>query len=133
MDSIQDENLVTDYEKHIPTLKLPDLNDRHVLAAAIQAQASFIVTFNLSDFPLLSLKPHHIQAVHPDAFLCKLLDKAPATFLEAVNTHRASLTKPPKDQPVKSYRHVASPTKPECALGNTSAPRDFTWPVVCIE
>ena len=36
--------LVTNYEDLIPTLQLPDPDDRHVLAAAIRAGASVIVT-----------------------------------------------------------------------------------------
>ena len=42
---------VTGYERIIPQLVLPDANDRHVLAAAIKAQAQVIVTKNIKDFP----------------------------------------------------------------------------------
>jgi len=35
--------LVTGYEDLIPCLQLPDPNDRHVLAAAIRAEAEVIV------------------------------------------------------------------------------------------
>src|SRR5450759_478719 len=43
--------VVTNGEPLIGSLHLPDLDDRHVLAAAIRARAQIIVTFNLSDFP----------------------------------------------------------------------------------
>ena len=43
--------LVTGYERLIDGLELPDPDDRHVLAAAIRANAQVIVTSNLSDFP----------------------------------------------------------------------------------
>jgi len=43
--------LVEGYESHIDSLQLPDEKDRHVLAAAIQVNASIIVTNNLRDFP----------------------------------------------------------------------------------
>jgi predicted nucleic acid-binding protein len=48
---LMSEMLYTGYESLIPSLSLPDKNDRHVLAAAIRCQASAIVTFNLKDFP----------------------------------------------------------------------------------
>lgn len=43
---------VTGYARHIGNLELPDPNDRHVLAAAIECDASYIVTENLNDFPI---------------------------------------------------------------------------------
>src|SRR5436309_1666175 len=47
------------YEALIPTLT-NDANDRHVLAAAVHAQAEIIVTFNLRDFPPDALTPHNV-------------------------------------------------------------------------
>jgi predicted nucleic acid-binding protein len=37
-------SLVEDYEELIPTITLPDPDDRHVLAAAIKAEAELILT-----------------------------------------------------------------------------------------
>ncbi len=51
MDANVRDALVTGFESLIPSLTLPDMNDRHVLAAAIRCQADAIVTFNLKDFP----------------------------------------------------------------------------------
>jgi hypothetical protein len=56
--------LVTGYGHLIETLTLPDPDDRHVLAAAIQGGASVIVTFNLTDFPAETLQPYGIEAQH---------------------------------------------------------------------
>jgi predicted nucleic acid-binding protein len=42
---------VQNYESLIPGLQLPDNKDRHVLAAAIKANANVIVTNNLKHFP----------------------------------------------------------------------------------
>jgi len=50
MDSEFPNSLVRGYESLMPTLQLPDPNDTHVLAVAIQAKAQYIVTFNLNDF-----------------------------------------------------------------------------------
>jgi predicted nucleic acid-binding protein len=68
---------VVRYEYLIPSLTLPDANDRHVLAAAIHSQASFIVTFNLKDFPTSRVKRHDIEVLHPDLFVMNLIDLNP--------------------------------------------------------
>ena len=44
------------------------LGDRHVVAAAIVAQAEIIVTDNLKDFPKAALEPYGIEAQHPDDY-----------------------------------------------------------------
>jgi len=61
--------LVEGYEPLIPTVTLPDENDRHIVAAAIRAQAQMIVTTNLRDFPSNELSKWNIEAKHPDDFL----------------------------------------------------------------
>lgn len=55
-------SLVEGYDSLIESLVLPDLDDRHVLVAAIKGKASIIVTYNLSDFPASALKPYSIEA-----------------------------------------------------------------------
>ncbi len=96
MDQIHPKSLVTGYEARTPALSLPDLNDRHVLAAAIEACATVIVTFNLSDFPRAALAAYGIRSVAPDAFLETLLDRQHARFLQGIRKHRLSLKSPPK-------------------------------------
>jgi hypothetical protein len=43
--------LVQGFEDLIPSLSLPDPDDRHVLAAAIRGRVDAIVTYNTKDFP----------------------------------------------------------------------------------
>lgn len=87
--------LVENYRALIPSLDLPDPNDRHVLAAAIVAQASLIITCNLRDFPRRNLKIHGIEARHPDEFIGNLINLAPARVHSVVATIRARLRNPP--------------------------------------
>ncbi len=86
---------VTGYERHIASLSLPDPDDRHVLAAAIESDTDTIVTFNVRDFPKSALAHHGVEAIKPDDFLCELYDGEPALFWGAVERLRASLKKPP--------------------------------------
>lgn len=77
-------------------IDLPDLGDRHVLAAAIHGRADAIVTFNRDDFPAPQLAEHALVAKHPDIFIGELFDSNPDTVLAAVHDHRNALRKPPK-------------------------------------
>lgn len=88
--------LVTGYEGRIENLTLPDPDDRHVLAAAIKAQAQVIVTYNLRDFPASTLQTYGIEAVHPDDFMLRLIGLDPLVVRETVETHHQSLKNPPK-------------------------------------
>ena len=95
MDRATRDCLVVGYEKLVPSLRLPDPNDRHVLAAAIAGRCDFIVTQNLRDFPKSSLSQYGIEARHPDAFLCGHLALTPGLFCVAVRKVRARLRNPP--------------------------------------
>ena len=57
--------IVTGFEELIPSLVLPDADDRHVLAAAIRAGAQVIVTYNLKDFRLL------LASIHSKSFISR--------------------------------------------------------------
>ena len=96
MDKAALDALVEGYEGLIPTLSLPDKDDRHVLAAAIHGGAHIIVTKNLKDFPAKSLQKFKIKAQHPDKFILNLIAQAPSVVLQAAEEHRKSLKRPPK-------------------------------------
>lgn len=87
-------SLITGFEPIIPTLNLPDPNDRHVLAAAIQANARAIITFNLKDFPATNLEPHGIRAIDPDKFVTHWLNTDPNRVVQAIRTTRTRLRNP---------------------------------------
>jgi predicted nucleic acid-binding protein len=88
--------LVADYESLIPSLKLPDIDDRHVLAAAIISKAKIIVTFNLKDFPDSVLNPYGIEAKHPDDFIADLIEMKPLIAAGEAEVVRQRLKNPPK-------------------------------------
>jgi len=96
MDKHAADALVTGYEDLIDGLRLPDPDDRHVLAAAIRGRADVIVTSNLRDFPAEVLARFGIEAQHPDEFVLHLLGQAPETVVAAAQDHRESLKHPPK-------------------------------------
>lgn len=87
--------LVTGYESIIPTLDLPDPDDRHILAAAITGHCDVIVTKNLQDFPKATVNPYRIEVQHPDEFLSNHLKLTPGIFCESVRKVRARLKAPP--------------------------------------
>lgn len=80
--------LVINYEGLINQLKLPDENDRHVMAAAIKTNANLIVTNNIKDFPEEYLRSFGLSVKTADDFLTDIIDlnqdQAIAAFKEMV-------------------------------------------------
>ncbi|GLZ42479.1 PIN domain-containing protein [Actinokineospora sp. NBRC 105648] len=70
--------------------------DRHVLAAAVRANAELIVTANLRDFPPDALDPYDIVAVQPDDFLLDQFDLYPEDTLRCLREQVAALREPPE-------------------------------------
>ncbi len=84
---------VRGYEHRVSALVLPDDHDRHVLAAALEAGARTILTFNTKDFPADTLAPFGMVARDPDAFLCELDAKDPEAMAEVVEAARLNLSR----------------------------------------
>lgn len=84
--------MVHNYHSLIPALNLPDIQDRHVLAAAIKTNANLIVTNNLKDFPSEYLHSFGLGAKNADDFLTDTInlnpDKAVQSFLRLVMNRR---------------------------------------------
>lgn len=96
MNSYVRDCLIANYEYLIPSLQLPDPDDRHILAAAIKGGVNAIVTFNLSDFPQSILNEYEIEAQHPDDFICDLIYLSPAKVAAAAEMCWQRLKHPPK-------------------------------------
>jgi hypothetical protein len=100
--------------------------DRHVLAAAVASHdAQTIVTTNLRHFPAEACEPLAIEVIHPDAFLCDLLDNEPERMHAALAEQAAALTRPPMTVPdVLDRLHDTVPTFVS-RIRNTPAPSDI--------
>lgn len=86
---------MTDYENLIPALTLPDPDDRHILAAAIRAHASVIVTFNEADFPAGELEKFGIHCRHPDDFILDVFGIDEESCVRAIEADIAHYRVPP--------------------------------------
>lgn len=74
VDSAFPDALVQNYEPLIEHLEMKDVDDRHVLAAAIKSNANVIVTNNLKDFPSEYLSSFGLSAKSADDFLTDIID-----------------------------------------------------------
>lgn len=83
------------FERFAEGLSLPDRNDHHVLAAAIQGKINVIVTNNIKDFPARYLKTFNIEASDADNFVLSLFNLNKDKCLEALNDLVNSLKNPP--------------------------------------
>lgn len=102
--------VITDFESLESTLPLPDLDDRHVLAAAIMSGAGRIATFNLKDFPEDAVRGYGISVCTPDHIFLEIANADPEGFLSAVATVRARLKAPP----VSAHDYVAGLARSGC-------------------
>jgi predicted nucleic acid-binding protein len=76
-------------------LWLPDADDIHVLAAAVDGSADLLLTLNTRDFPRRELDAEAILLRHPDDFLMDALTRSPAGVrgtVEAVHAEAERLS-----------------------------------------
>lgn len=76
---------------------VPDLDDRHVIAAAIRTQAGTIVTENLKDFPEEVLAPHCVLAQSADDFLIHQYHLNPGVVLEKLDMQASAIRRQRED------------------------------------
>jgi predicted nucleic acid-binding protein len=84
---------VSGYEQLIPVMTNQE-KDRHVLAAAVRAQAEIIVTYNRKDFPDTSLAPYSISVQGPSTFLKNLYDLDREAVLRTLDEQASAVGKP---------------------------------------
>lgn len=90
--------LVENYEPLIDGLQLPDLKDRHVLAAAIKTNANVIVTNNLKDFPEDYLATFGLKVKSVDDFITDIIDLNQERALQAFKEMVFNRTNPELDE-----------------------------------
>lgn len=80
------------YEARVSRLWLPDENDIHVLAAAVEGSADAIMTLNSKDFPRQVLAEEGLSRIDPDTYLHGLWRANPAPLEEVARQvlHQAS-------------------------------------------
>ena len=98
MDEAIDDCLVEGYEYLIPELNLPDYDDRHVLAAAIHAQAQVILAYNHRHFPPRVLAPYGMTAQRPDDFLAAVAERFSQEVCSTLEEMRARKARPALSQ-----------------------------------
>jgi predicted nucleic acid-binding protein len=68
-----------------------DLDDRHVLAAAVRSHAELIVTYNLRHFPPASLEAWEIDVQGPSTFLRALYDLDPGLVVNKLHAQSRAI------------------------------------------
>jgi PIN domain len=99
------------YEHRIPALALPDRGDRHVLAAAIEGGADYIVTRNANDFPDAALADHGIERRSPDELVCELIDVHGPEVICAVLRKQAGEKRRPRMTVSELVDRLATPSQ----------------------
>jgi predicted nucleic acid-binding protein len=95
MENAVPECLVSNYGAIEDNLQLHDMNDRHVLAAAIHSGSEFLLTENLRDFPESILSIHHITAISVDELFSAIGEQYQDLLLGALKTIINRLKNPP--------------------------------------
>lgn len=88
---------VRDWEDLVAGISLPDPDDRHLVAAALQGRADMIVTANVRDFPTEAWSRWASRSSTPTNFLLNQLDLEPDLTIatlrrQATATRRPAIT-----------------------------------------
>ena len=99
-------------DEHLQALAdvvLPDEDDRHVLAAALAAEATVLCTSNTKDFPAGAVEPFGIDVVTPDQLLSRLIAEYEPQMLAAHLTAVASFKGATTQSTINALRRAGAP------------------------
>lgn len=88
--------LVTDWEHLVPSINLPDKDDRHVAAAAVASDCDLIVTYNLKDFPPAEMEGLGVSVYHPDEMMMLVVEEEPEAVGQAMGRLIEDNRRPPR-------------------------------------
>ena len=74
---------------------LPDPDDDHVLNAAVFGHADYILTDNVKDFPISSLRPYNVNVMTPDSLFAFFAKELWVEFKQIVIRLNSKLSYPP--------------------------------------
>jgi predicted nucleic acid-binding protein len=89
---------------------LPDEDDRHVLAAAVAAEATVICTWNVKDFPADAATAAGVDVLTPDELFARLVAEYEPQMLTAHQTAVASLTGATDRSTIAALRRAGAST-----------------------
>ena len=92
------EAMIDDYQ-HLVGSMTNHAKDRHVLAAAVAAEADVIVTLNTRHFPPEACAPHGVSIKTPDELLCEITDVWPELVVAVLSAQAARKARPPMSLP----------------------------------
>lgn len=96
--------------RQLDRVPLPDEDDRHVLAAALTAEATVLCTSNIRDFPADVVEPLGVEVLTPDQLLSRLVTEYEPQMLTAHRTAVGSLKGATDESTVNALRRAGAPT-----------------------
>jgi hypothetical protein len=98
-----------EHYQRLRAYSLPDEDDRHVLAAAVAAEATVLCTANTKDFPESVTASLGVETMTPDALPCLLITEFETRMLAAHAAAVASLRGATDGSTIRALRRAGAP------------------------